>query len=523
MLKAPSLAVFSVHFLGVQKVNKEGDFMDTIFALSTAPARSGVAVIRISGDGAEDLLLRVFRSKHPPENRVMTLGRLVDGDGNTIDRCLAVVFRGSASYTGEPSAELHTHGSPAVIAAALDALGRAGGRPAQAGEFTRRAFLNGKLDLAEAEAVGELIAAETRQAASNAAAMVEGALGRLLKPAYDQLIDVCANLAAEVDYPDDDVEPVTVPRALEVLRRVEGLLGDTLRRSERARAFTEGVRTVILGAPNVGKSTLFNTILGQKRAIVTEVAGTTRDLLREKCVLGGVPLNLTDTAGLRRTEDRVERIGVELAMEEAASAELALVVVDGSREPSGEDRAAVDEAMRAANCILVLNKRDLRVCPAAENLVRNVPRGENDVHETLNVPRGTINVDRCIPVTHISAGSAEVERRTTSTEDTGKIPTVHISAEKGDIGELEAAIREMYDAGGLQFDGTLLTNARQRAVCADALDSVRSAIGALEGGLPTDVALTDGERAAQRIGELFGRGAGEDIIQRVFANFCVGK
>ncbi len=448
--------------------------MDTIYALSTAPARSGVAVIRISGDGAEDLLLRVFRSKHPPENRVMTLGRLVDGDGNTIDRCLAVVFRGSASYTGEPSAELHTHGSPAVIAAALDALAQAGGRPANAGEFTRRAFLNGKLDLAEAEAVGELIAAETRQAASNAAAMVEGALGRLLKPAYDQLIDVCANLAAEVDYPDDDVEPVTVPRALEVLRRVEELLNHTLQRSERARVFTEGVRTVILGAPNVGKSTLFNAILGQKRAIVTEVAGTTRDLLREKCVLGGVPLNLTDTAGLRRTEDRVERIGVELAMEEAASAELALVVADGSREPSGEDRAAVDEAMQAANCILVLNKQDLGVCPAAENLVQS-------------------------------------------------IPTVHISAENGDIGELKAAIREMYDAGDLQFDGTLLTNARQRAVCAAALDSVRSAIGALEGGMPTDVALTDGERAAQRIGELFGRGAGEDIIQRVFANFCVGK
>lgn len=447
---------------------------DTIFALSTAPARSGVAVIRISGNSAEDLLLRVFRSKHPMRNREMTLGTLVSPDGRALDRCLAVVFRGSASYTGEPSAELHLHGSPAVISAALDALGRAGGRPAAAGEFTRRAFLNGKLDLAEAEAVGELIAAETREAAENAAAMLSGALGRMLKPAYDAIIDLCANLAAEVDYPDDDIEPLTIPHALDTLFHVEHLLENTLDRSDRARAFTEGVRTAIVGAPNAGKSTLFNAILGERRAIVTDAPGTTRDLLRERATLGGVPLLLTDTAGLRDAESEAERIGVQLAREEASSAELVLLVLDGSREPTPDDCAALENLSTAAHTVIVLNKSDLGVNQKAREFAPDF------LH-------------------------------------------VELSAASGDLSPLEQAVRRLYDAGGLRFDGTLLTNARQRAACSSALDSVRSATDALRSGLPTDLALTDAERAASRIGELFGRGAAEDVIDRVFANFCVGK
>lgn len=448
--------------------------MDTIYALSTAPARSGVAVIRISGNSAEDLLLRVFRSKHPLKNREMTLGTLVSPDGRALDRCLAVVFRGGASYTGEPSAELHLHGSPAVISAALDALGRAGGRPAAAGEFTRRAFLNGKLDLAEAEAVGELIAAETREAAENAAAMLSGALGRMLKPAYDAIIDLCANLAAEVDYPDDDIEPLTVPRALDTLFHVEHLLETTLDRSDRARAYTEGVRTAIVGAPNAGKSTLFNAILGERRAIVTAAPGTTRDLLRERATLGGVPLLLTDTAGLRDADSEAERIGVQLAREEAASAELVLLVLDGSREPSPDDRAAPENLSTAAHTVVLLNKSDLGIHPKAREFA------ETFFH-------------------------------------------IELSAASGNLSPLEAAVHSLYDAGDLRFDGTLLTNARQRAACSSALSSTRSAIDALKRGLPTDLALTDAERAAQRIGELFGRGAAEDVIDRVFANFCVGK
>lgn len=447
---------------------------DTIYALSTAPARSGVAVIRISGNSAEDLLLRVFRSKHPMRNREMTLGSLVSPDSHALDRCLAVVFRGRASYTGEPSAELHLHGSPAVISAALDLLGHAGGRPATAGEFTRRAFLNGKLDLAEAEAVGELIAAETREAAENAAAMLSGALGRMLKPAYDAIIDLCANLAAEVDYPDDDIEPLTVPRALDTLFHVEHLLETTLDRSDRARAFTEGVRTAIVGAPNAGKSTLFNAILGERRAIVTSAPGTTRDLLRERASLGGVPLLLTDTAGLRDAENEAERIGVQLAREEAASAELVLLVLDGSRAPSPDDRAALEDISPAAHAVVVLNKSDLGVHPKAREFAPDF------LHVVL-------------------------------------------SASSGDLSPLEQAVRSLYDAGDLRFDGTLLTNARQRAACSSALDSVRSAIDALRSGLPADLALTDAERAAARIGELFGRGAAEDVIDRVFTNFCVGK
>lgn len=473
---------------------------DTIYALSTAPARSGVAVIRISGNSAEDLLSKVFRSKHPPKNREMTLGTLVSPHGRALDRCLAVLFKGHASYTGEPSAELHLHGSPAVISAALDALGAAGGRPANAGEFTRRAFLNGKLDLAEAEAVGELIAAETSEAAENAVAMLSGALGRMLKPAYDAIIDLCANLAAEVDYPDDDIEPLTVPKALETMFHVEHLLKDTLERSERARAYTEGVRTAIVGAPNAGKSTLFNAILGERRAIVTDTPGTTRDLLRERATLGGVPLILTDTAGLRDAENEAERIGVQLAREEVSHAELALLVVDASRVPTDDDRAALSNASTAAHTIVVMNKID---------------RVEGSLAaQTESLVRSTLNSSLCA---HAGLGAI-------SLRETGRsYSIVRLSAKSGDLAPLEEAIRDLYHAGDLRFDGTLLTNARQRAVCLSALDSVRSAIDALNRGLPTDLALNDAERAAARIGGLFGRGAAEDVIDRVFSNFCVGK
>ncbi len=460
--------------------------MDTIFALSTAPARSGVAVIRISGKDAHELLGRVFRTRSAMAPRVMTLGVLRDRDGETVDRCLAVIFSGRASYTGEDSAELHLHGSPAVISAALEALAEAGGRPAEAGEFTKRAFLNGKLDLSEAEAVGELIAAETSDAARNAAAMLGGALAGRLRSVYDELTDILSHLAAEVDYPEEDVDPLTRRDAIEGMFHVEHSIEEILSRSELARAFTHGVECVILGAPNAGKSTLFNAILGEERAIVTSAPGTTRDLLREHTSLGGVPLRLTDTAGLRDANDEAERIGVSRAETEAASSALALLCIDRSAPPALEEtRRAVRAAKSAGRAIVVATKCDLP------------PDGR--------------------ALQTISAAAAELRCGTV------ELSLLSADGEEKTLLPLEEELRRLYDRGSLRFDGTLLSSARQFAVALAALEASRSAREALEHGVETDVALTDAERAASRLGELFGRAAPQDIIDKVFANFCVGK
>lgn len=474
---------------------------DTIFALSTAPARSGVAVIRISGDDAHEVLGRVFRMRRS-EPRKLTLGSLLSRGGEVVDRCLAVVFEGRSSFTGENSAEIHTHGSPAVIAAALDALAAAGARPAAAGEFTKRAFLSGKLDLSEAEAVGELIAAETEAAARNAAAMLGGALAKKLGAVYDELVEVLAHLAAEVDYPEEDIDPLTRPDAVSAMFHVEHCLEDVLERSERAKAFTDGVSCVILGAPNAGKSTLFNAILGDERAIVTDIPGTTRDVLRERAALGGVALKLADTAGIRDAADAVERIGVERAESEAAGASLALVCVDGSRAPTEGDRLAVELARRCERAIVVRTKCDLAASDEAVCFAREIAEQLKTVVVKVGFSRDNIPQGGILSEPGRSAA---------------------LAGDFSGLRALERAVGDLYRSGDLSFDGTLLSSARQFAAARAALEAVTEARRALEAGFEVDIALGDAERAAARLAELFGRGAAEDVIDRVFANFCVGK
>lgn len=492
---------------------------DTIFALSTAPARSGVAVIRISGDDAHEVLARVFRMRRKPRLRELTLGELIAADGSVVDRCLAVAFD-EHSFTGEPSAEIHTHGSPAVIAAALDSLAHAGGRPAEAGEFTKRAFLNGKLDLSEAEAVGELIAAETAAAAKNAAAMLGGALGRRLKAVYDELVETLAHLAAEVDYPEEDIEPLDRRNATAAMLHVEQDLKEILERSERARAFTDGVSCVILGAPNAGKSTLFNAIVGEDRAIVTEIAGTTRDVLRERATLGGVALKLSDTAGLRSTDDTVERIGVERAEQEAERASLALVCVDGGRAPTEADRLAVELAHRCDRAIVLRTKCDLPASDEAVAFAREIAEQLNTVVVEVGFTRDNI------PQSGILSETERTEKMPSGgifSDGREPVRSVSVGSALSNLSMLERQITSLYNSSDLSFDGTLLSSARQFAAARAAHDAAVAARIALESGVETDVALTDAERAASRLAELFGRSAPSDVIDRVFANFCVGK
>ena len=305
---------------------------DTIAAIATAPAAAAVGIVRLSGAETRRVLAALFtpvdgRSAAELPPRRMTYGTVRDAEGRTLDHALAVVFSAGHSYTGEESAELHCHGSPVVLQEVLRAAFAAGARQARAGEFTERAFLNGKMDLTEAEAVIDLIDAETAEAARN------GALRRPLEQVYDALLGLTSRFYAVVDYPDEDIEDLTLAETERTLTESEQTLVALLGTFARGRVLKSGAATAIVGAPNAGKSSLLNALVGYDRAIVTDLPGTTRDTVEEKAVVGGVLLRLIDTAGIRETDDAVERLGVERSRRAVESADLVIVVADGSHTP----------------------------------------------------------------------------------------------------------------------------------------------------------------------------------------------
>ena len=452
--------------------------MEPIAAISTGNALSAIGILRISGEGCFDVCDRVFRpqngkpfSRQNP--REMVLGNLLDREGRTIDACLAVRFPGPRSYTGEDCAEFHCHGSPVVLDEGLRALFAAGARQAGRGEFTKRAFLSGNLDLTQAEAVIDLIEAETVQAARSAAGQLGGALREPIEAVRGSLLDITSQFCAVVDYPDEDIEELGREEILRTLEQAERTLSELLAAAHRGQLLRQGVPTVILGRPNAGKSSLLNALLGYDRAIVTAVAGTTRDTVEEKVVVGGVLLRLIDTAGIRDAEDEVERMGVERSRQAAARAELALLVLDGSQPLAGEDRQALEAARLAPRRLVLRNKIDL---PQV-----------------------------------LDSGSLEGER------------TLPLSARTGQgLDELEAAVAELFPAGKTP-PGRMLANARQAEAVSRALQFLRGAREALESGLTPDVVLTDAEGALNALGELTGRTLREDLTARIFERFCVGK
>ena len=452
--------------------------MEPIAAISTGNALSAIGILRISGEGCFDVCDRVFRPRNGrpfsrQNPREMVLGNLLDREGRTIDACLAVRFPGPRSYTGEDCAEFHCHGSPVVLDEGLRALFAAGARQADRGEFTRRAFLSGNLDLTQAEAVIDLIEAETVQAARSAAGQLDGALREPVEAVRGSLLDITSQFCAVVDYPDEDIEDLGREEILRTLEQAERTLSELLAAAHRGQLLRQGVPTVILGRPNAGKSSLLNALLGYDRAIVTAVAGTTRDTVEEKAVVGGVLLRLIDTAGIRDAEDEVERMGVERSRQAAARAELALLVLDGSQPLAGEDRQALAAARLAPRRLILRNKIDL---PQV-----------------------------------LDSDSLEGER------------TLPLSARTGQgLDGLEAAVAELFPAGKTP-PGRMLANARQAEAVSRALRFLRGAREALESGLTPDVVLTDAEGALNALGELTGRTLREDLTARIFERFCVGK
>ncbi len=448
---------------------------DTIAAIATGQVISAIGIIRVSGPEALPVLDRVFRplrgsapmSQRP--DRRLVLGQLLSPEGAVLDQCLATVSRGPNSYTGEDTAELQCHGSPVVLRLGLESLFAAGARQARAGEFTRRAFLNGRMDLTQAEAVIDLIDAETARAAENAAAQLDGAVSRKTDGIYDSLSAICSHYHAVLDYPDEDIEPFQLEGYEATLAEAQNGLEKLLATFRRGNVLKNGVPCVILGRPNVGKSSLMNALLGYARAIVTAVPGTTRDTIEEKTVLGGVLLRLLDTAGIRDTADPIEREGVTRARSAAQAAELVLAVLDGSQPLTEEDEAVLAAAQAAPKHIVIRNKADL---PAAWDMAE----------------------------------------------------AVSLSALTGDgLDALEAAAAALFAEGEPIPAGEVLTNPRQADAVGRALEYIRAAREAMAAGITPDAVLTEVEGAMGALGELTGRTVREDITNGIFARFCVGK
>lgn len=463
---------------------------DTIAAVSTPRGKGGIAVIRVSGADAVSVAEKVFF----PKNRRMLSeieharsvygdirAKDVDGKIINIDDGMAVVFRAPRSFTGEDTVEISCHGGVLITEAVLEAVFAAGARPAAAGEFTRRAFISGRMSLTQAQSLGDLLEAKTHNQMLLSRTGVSGVLSDKIEELYTQLSDVLSSIYAKIDFPDEDLSDMSREEIVSTLVRVKGSVDSLAATYKTGRSVSEGIKTVICGRTNAGKSSLYNRIVGRDAAIVTDIEGTTRDLLVETVPFGRVTLRLCDTAGLRQTSDAVESIGVERARKEIADAELILAVFDGSRQPDDEDRELIAELLSSSACVLtVLNK-----CDAWS--------GESEMSK-LVLKSGFENV-------------------------------VSVSTLNGEgIDKLAELVDEKFTDGALdlRYDA-VVADARQYAALVRASDELMTVISQLSDGFELDVCCIDAESAMAALGEINGHHVNEDIVSSIFHKFCVGK
>ncbi len=454
--------------------------MSTVAAISTPHAVGGISVIRISGENAFSVMEKIFRpvscNEKVSEMKGYTCayGKICDGE-NVIDDGVLTVFRAPRSYTGEDVAEISCHGGIFVTEQILRLIFSNGVRPAEAGEFTKRAFLNGKMSLTQAEGVMDIISANGKAELRCASALKEGSLFRRIKKVSDSILKLLGSLAAWVDYPEDDIPAVTDEEIFETLEAAVKDLDMLLSSYDSGRIMRKGIDTVIAGKPNVGKSTLMNLLSGCERSIVTDIAGTTRDIVEESVRCGDIVLRLSDTAGIRSTDDKVETIGVDIAKKKLETAELILAVFDLGSEISEED-ISVAESCKGKNAVAVLNKSDL---------------------------------EKKFDFSRISENFKE---------------SVILSAGNGDGAEkLSEAVGRIYALGEIVPDAGVIVNERQRSCVEKAKDAFFEAINVLRSGATLDavnILIDDGENSLL---ELTGERASEAVVNEVFSKFCVGK
>ena len=455
---------------------------DTIAAAATAMGSAGIGIIRISGTDAFAVLEKVFRPKN--EKKVMSeqpgytvhYGMAVDGE-QVLDEVLVMLMRGPHSYTAEDTAEIDCHGGRLVMQKILEAVLKNGARAAEPGEFTKRAFLNGRMDLSQAEAVMDLIQSKNEMALKSSLAQLKGNVRQEIEKLRAQILYEMAFVEAALDDPEHISLDGYSEELLEKMRGIAAEVERLLKSSESGRMLKEGIKTVILGKPNAGKSSLLNVLLGEERAIVTEIAGTTRDVLEEQLQLGEVSLQLLDTAGIRSTKDVVEQIGVERARKQAEDADLILYVADSSRVLDESDEEIL-KLLEGKKALVLLNKSDL------------------DPVITPQIMR----------------------------ERTGH-PVLVISAKEGaGIQELEEKIRSLFFRGEVDFnDEVLITNLRQKQALMDASKSLSMVIESIENGMPEDFFTIDLKDAYTSLGFIIGEEIGDDLVNEIFGKFCMGK
>lgn len=454
----------------------------TIAAISTAMSASGIGIVRISGEDAMNVIARIYRSKNGRKNikevktHTIHYGYIYDGD-ETVDEVLVMVMRGPKTYTGEDTVEIDCHGGVYAMKRVLETVLKNGAQVAEPGEFTKRAFLNGRLDLSQAEAVMDVIQAKSEVALKSSVQQLKGSVLRAVKEIRGKLLHHIAYIETALDDPEHfDLEGYP-QELLEVAEEQKKKVQKLLSSADDGKMIQEGIRTVILGKPNAGKSSLLNFLVGEDRAIVTEIAGTTRDTLEEYISLHGISLRIIDTAGIRETEDVVEKIGVEKARQMAEKADLILYVVDSS-QPLDENDQEIMELLRGRKSIVIYNKTDLASA---------VDMG------SLREKTGS----QVIPVSVV--------------EETG-------------IEDLEKSIREMFFQGEISFDDEVyITNARHKTALEEAEKSLEMVTESIEAGMPEDFFSIDLMGAYETLGKILGESLGEDLVNEIFSKFCVGK
>lgn len=454
---------------------------NTIAAIATPMTNSGIGVIRISGDQAFDIIYKIFRpEKQKNMKEVLSYtahyGHVYDGD-QLLDECIVLIMKGPHSYTAEDVAEIQCHGGVVVMKKILEAVFRAGAVPAEPGEFTKRAFLNGRIDLSKAEAVMDLIQSKNEFAMESSLKQLSGVLGRKITDLRKQLIHGVAFIESALDDPEHySVDGFSVELKHQVEQMIEEL-HHFLENADNGRILKEGIQTVIVGKPNAGKSSVLNVLLGEERAIVTEIAGTTRDTLEESIQIKGIPLNIIDTAGIRDTNDLIEQIGVDKAKELLKKSDLILYVVDTSSHMTEEDEEII-KLIEGKETIVLLNKADL------DSLILREEIEQRGFH-------------------HVAVISAK--------EQTG-------------IEELYQMIQDIFFEGNVSFnDEIYLTNMRHKNAVSDALKSLSMVLQSIEDGMPEDFFSIDLMDAYEHLGFITGESVGEDLVNEIFAEFCMGK
>lgn len=457
---------------------------DTISAIATPQGEGGIGVIRISGEHALKTAGRVFRAANGKPlvmagSHHAVYGHIVDEKGQIIDECLALVMLAPHSYTVEDVVELQCHGGLMTLRKTLELTWQAGARPAERGEFTKRAFLNGRLDLSEAQAVMDIIKARTETSLTMAAGHLTGHFSKLIKEMRHDILGLIAHIEAAIDFPEEEVDDVLTYDIQKNVVELRNKIASLLKTAHAGRILRDGLLTAIIGKPNVGKSSLLNSLLREERAIVTEIPGTTRDSIEEYANVGGIPLRIIDTAGIRATDDVVERIGVEKARSYVREASLILALFDASR-PLDEEDAEILKLVKGRDAILLLNKDDLTPVITPDTL-----------HE---------RVKKEVPVITIS----------TRTKDGLEALTQEIT-------------KKVYAGTQAGEEGSFVTDARQAEVLRQADEHLAAAIRTIEADMGLDFISIDLRSAWEKLGELTGETVGEDIINEIFSKFCIGK